>query len=283
MRAGRREVLLNSAMGVLGLAWAFAFLHLLTDVAYSMFKQVVSSLGKEVDTRSTAFGPDAIFLRGDGDVSYIQTRMGIKPSLPIDLRGMVTIYKPTDWEVDGLVVESAEHPPLSAYMQAIFPKSGFPLVHDAEQNFGFLHRLDIPSSGLILGGTTYQGYYILRLQLDTHKLRREYIVQCRGFAPADLTQVIAKVDVAPDPSQRKSINDGGKPSQTQVCVQIHVQGCTDAEEGQMCIVVIRIATGRRHQIRAHMRYTNHPSISDARYTAKEIFISGSDATPEISS
>eukprot|EP00404_Azadinium_spinosum_P024100 CAMPEP_0180593864 /NCGR_PEP_ID=MMETSP1037_2-20121125/20471_1 /TAXON_ID=632150 /ORGANISM="Azadinium spinosum, Strain 3D9" /LENGTH=229 /DNA_ID=CAMNT_0022612259 /DNA_START=470 /DNA_END=1156 /DNA_ORIENTATION=- len=224
-------------------------------------------LGAEVDVRVSI--PQECTIRGDGNVGWIQTRSGIKPSLPIDLQGIVTIYKPSDWEVDGLVVDEGSHPPLSAYMQSIFPRAAFPLVWNAEHNYGFLHRLDIPSSGLVLGGTSYEGYYCLRLQLDTQRLRREYMVVCQGISPSTLTEIVARVDVAPDPSQRKSINESGKPSQTQVCIEAHIVGTSDLGAGRLCITAIRIFTGRRHQIRVHMRHCDHPSVADARYTCRE--------------
>jgi len=195
---------------------------------------------------------------------------------------MVTIFKPTDWEVDGLDADGEEHPPLSAFLQSIFPKCSFPLVHDPEHSYGFLHRLDIPSSGLVLGGTSFEGYFHLRLQLDTHRLKREYVVLCCGYAPAHLSEVSARVDVLPDPSQRRSINESGKPSRTFISVVLHMLGCIgQLEEGSHCVVSIRIFTGRRHQIRAHMRYVGYPSVADARYTARLALISSAQASVEV--
>jgi len=249
---------------------------------YGSFQDAIRRVGRALDARRRVSGEPDLSFRGDGDVSWIHTRQGVRPSLLMDLRGIVTIFKPTDWEVDGLEVESDDHPPLSAFLQAVFLRELFPLVHDAEHNYGFLHRLDIPSSGLVLAGTSFEGYYHLRLQLDTHRLRREYVVVCSGHAAADLTEVIARVDVAPDPSQRRSISDSGKPSQTQVTVVLHTLGQAGAlEEGAQCTVAIRIATGRRHQIRAHMRFCGHPSVADARYTARIVHIAGSSTTLEI--
>lgn len=267
-----RKELLNSAMFVLSVAWSFAFLHLLTEFAFATFKQSIGTISKEADRRGGDMTDKVsdLSLRLDGNTDWIQTRQGIKPRLLIDLPGMIVIYKPTDWEVDGLVVEGGEHPPLSAYVQSVFPRELFPLVHNAEQNFGFLHRLDIPSSGLVLGGTTFEGYYTLRLQLDTQRLQREYMVIGRNLPPSSFTEVVARVDVAPDPSQRKSINDSGKPSQTFISLGAHLEGRSDLEEGRACLVVIQIFTGRRHQIRVHLRFSGIPSVSDARYTAREV-------------
>merc|ERR1711959_306945 len=96
----------------------------------------------------------------------------------------------------------------------------------------------------------------------------------RGLPASSLKEIVARVDVAPDPSQRKSINDSGKPSQTFVCLGAHLVGRSDLEEGRACLVVIQIFTGRRHQIRVHLRFSGIPSVSDARYTARDIAIPG---------
>jgi 23S rRNA-/tRNA-specific pseudouridylate synthase len=274
LNGGRKE-LLNSAMFVLSVAWSFAFLELMTDNIFVRFEQAIRNISKEVDRRLMGRGNESLEMgtKMNSDITWIHTRQGIKPFLDLDLRGMVVIYKPTDWEVDGLSVENELHPPLSAYIQSVFPQS-FPLVYDAEHNYGFLHRLDIPSSGLVLSGTTFEGYYVLRLQLDTQRLRREYVVLGRGLAASSLEEIVARVDVAPDPSQRKSITDNGKPSKTLVHVGAHLVGRSDLEEGTACIVAIRIFTGRRHQIRVHLRFSGIPSIVDGRYTAREVTVPG---------
>jgi len=271
------------AQFLLAATWSFAFLQLLTDPHRNLggrLSAALRNLGRECDARTVVATAAALrrrlcqssddISRNTTDMAQVKTRSGVKPELVLNLPGMVTVHKPSDWEVDGLVVDEGGHPPLSAYMQSIFPKMQFPLVWDAERSYGFLHRLDIPSSGLVLGGTTLEGYYCLRLQLDAQCLRREYIVLSHDMAALTLRKIAARVDMAPEPTQRRSVADSGKPSHTHVVVQVHVHGCTPQDEGPMCLVAIRIGTGRRHQIRVHLRHCGHPSVSDARYTCREV-------------
>ncbi|CAE8699249.1 unnamed protein product [Polarella glacialis] len=236
----------------------------------SAFKVALGRLGFELDARA---GRAAHEVHDDSLRRLPWAPRSVEPTLAVRLPGMVTIHKPADWEVDGAASEPGEHLPLSSYLQSLFRRSECPLVWDTGQSYGFLHRLDIPSSGLVLCGTSFQGYYALRLQLDTHRLRREYLVLGHNMAPSGLTEIVARVDVAPDPSQRKSISDSGRPSQTMLVVSAHVrqrQAGLPEPGGNMFITAIRIATGRRHQIRAHMRHAGHPSIADARYTCREV-------------
>mmetsp|Transcript_36270 Transcript_36270/g.92374 ORF Transcript_36270/g.92374 Transcript_36270/m.92374 type:complete len:247 (-) Transcript_36270:86-826(-) len=209
-------------------------------------------------------------------VAQIFTRSGVAPTLLSDLPGMVIVHKPADWEVDGLVTEEGggNHAPLSAFVQSLLPRSKYPLVWDVRHNYGFLHRLDVPSSGLVLGGTSLEGYYWLRLQLDSQRLQREYFVLCQGLAPPSLFEVVARVDVAPEPTQRRSINDSGKPARSMLSILAHIQTSSSQHSiGQtMSIVSIHILTGRRHQIRVHLRHRGHSSVTDARYTCREVLL-----------
>jgi len=273
------EALVNFMHFILAVAWSFAFLDCLVDETRLRFFQSVRCIAAEADMRAKVKRTKNLETRTVADTTTIQTRSGVRPTLLVNLPGMVVVHKPTDWEVDGAAAaEGCAHPPLSAFMQSLFPLEHFPLVWSPEQSFGFLHRLDIPSSGLVLAGTSFEGYFWLRLQLDTQRLRREYMVICEGLPAASLGKVVARVDVAPEPSQRRSINDSGKPSQTWVRLQTHFRGSPELGPARLCITAIRILTGRRHQIRVHMRHSGHPTLADARYTCREVLLAPVNGT-----
>ena len=66
---------------------------------------------------------------------------------------------------------------LSCYVQSL---GQWAIALDSEHAFGFLHRIDVPSSGLVLVAKTYKAYYDLQLQLNVGKLSRDYVVLCHG-------------------------------------------------------------------------------------------------------
>jgi len=90
------------------------------------------------------------------------------PTVILDLFGIVAVLKPPHWEVDARVGGSAapsataNAPLLSSFLRRKFPRETWPLVHCNEQQFGIIHRLDTPSSGVILAGKNFEGYYTLR-------------------------------------------------------------------------------------------------------------------------
>lgn len=191
--------------------------------------------------------------------------------MELSLRGVIVLFKPAAWEVDGrgsLCLEQGsgdERLGLSTFVQQLFPKNEFPLLHWPAHDHGFLHRLDVPSSGLILAGTTFEGYHALRLQLNTYTLRREYVVACQELVTPELHKVSFGIGSTVVRVRRSVADECGKPAETYIKLQSHlVSGCT--------LVAIRIRTGRHHQIRTHMLHSDHPTITDAKYTLGDVYV-----------
>ena len=76
---------------------------------------------------------------------------------------MMVISKPPWWEVDTECAGGTLR--LSQYLQSLcfWPQRSIAL--DASHAYGFLHRLDTISSGLIMTAKTYETYYHLKFQL----------------------------------------------------------------------------------------------------------------------
>ncbi|CAK9069222.1 unnamed protein product, partial [Durusdinium trenchii] len=133
------------------------------------------------------------------------------------------------------------------------------ILDDADSDFGFLHRLDVPSSGLILAAKTYAAYYDLQLQLRSRSLARDYVVLNHGKLKRH------KVDARLHWTGNFATRSGGqgKPSETRVSV-VAFAGMNGST---YTMALVRVCTGRRHQIRSHCAYIGHPTVSDGRYTS----------------
>lgn len=206
-----------------------------------------------------------------------------RPYVVFDLpgQGIVVFFKPPGWEVDddGKLPSGKR---LSAFLQWNYPWSA--VARDGEHAFGIIHRLDLPSSGLILTGTTFEGHYRLKWQLDTGQIAREYVVLCHGWVAPSLNLVDAPVHHIPDKhtakrtlskfegTGRSTVTEMGKPAQTFIKVLAHLLHGTSRPK-RLSLLVCRIRTGRRHQIRAHLHHVEHPTVADGKYTAAEVFLS----------
>ncbi|CAE8701326.1 unnamed protein product, partial [Polarella glacialis] len=65
------------------------------------------------------------------------------------------------------------------------------------------------------------------------------------------------------------VSSRGRASETWLRVLAHLLGPGGAA---LSLVGIRIATGRRHQIRIHSAHVGHPTVCDGRYTATSTFL-----------
>ncbi|CAE6969760.1 unnamed protein product [Symbiodinium sp. KB8] len=99
-----------------------------------------------------------------------ETLAGPEPAL-LHMGSVVAVAKPAGWEVWG-----GHHPrQLWQHLQAVEGlRHG--ILRDAEHGHGFVHRLDVPGSGLVLFACGYEAYYDLKLQLALGQLERRYTV-----------------------------------------------------------------------------------------------------------
>lgn len=91
------------------------------------------------------------------------------PRVVVDTPGIIVILKPAGWETDVYDVAKFGVPItpvarfylLSTFLGTMFPKDKFPISHDPEYGFGFVHRLDQMSSGLIISTTNFESHFFL--------------------------------------------------------------------------------------------------------------------------
>uniref|UniRef100_A0A7S4US21 Pseudouridine synthase RsuA/RluA-like domain-containing protein n=1 Tax=Alexandrium monilatum TaxID=311494 RepID=A0A7S4US21_9DINO len=189
---------------------------------------------------------------------------------------MLVVGKPSGWEVDGATTDFNPFigQRLSTFVQARASPEIRPLSYDEDFDYGFIHRLDVPSSGLVLTGNSFEGLYSIRGQLNGHAIEREYFIVCHGGVPAELRHVDARIDIrATLTNEAATICPFGKPARTYIKAVAHAPW-----KGRLpCAVsltAIRIHTGRRHQIRVHLQHCGHAPVSDGRYPVLQLHLLG---------
>mmetsp|Transcript_75556 Transcript_75556/g.171008 ORF Transcript_75556/g.171008 Transcript_75556/m.171008 type:complete len:230 (+) Transcript_75556:361-1050(+) len=196
------------------------------------------------------------------------------PKVVVSSPGMLVVVKPPGWEVDSVENES-DAACMSTFLQRLFDRHKFPLLHAKKFGFGFVHRLDVASSGLVLVGTTFEGLFSLQWQKNIYVIAREYQVVSYDLQAAAMHTVDAGVNVSGTKASRTLTEDGGQPALSYFLTQVHCKG-GGADEFRYCSLVIRILTGRRHQIRAHARAIGHPTACDSWYAPSAVRLTGAD-------
>ena len=225
-------------------------------------QRMLPEAGRLMD-RQHNFTPKAVKKPLDRHMKAPRTE-GLKSPLCLaDLANTAVLLKPPFWEVYGGHTKDKSKQ-LLTFVKEIFGKA--PIFDDKSHFCGFLHRLDVPSSGLILVSKTYEAHYNLQVQLHAGCLERHYQVLSHGRF-----------------STRKCINanllwhgDGptfaggqGRTARTQLILEGFALDSTQMSFSQL---EIQIATGRKHQIRSHLAHVGHPVVGDGTYASLKTFL-----------
>lgn len=120
-----------------------------------------------------------------------------------------------------------------------------------------LHRLDRETSGVLMlvKNEEFQKKAIQEFKRD--RVYKEYIAWVEGIIsePIDIDKPI--ITTKKNNRASSNVSNKGKPARTEVFPDIVSGGKTKIK----CI----IHQGRTHQIRAHLRYIEHPIIGDEQY------------------
>ncbi len=137
----------------------------------------------------------------------------------------------------------------------------------ARRRPGIVHRLDKDTSGIIITAKNRDAEEWLQAQFRNHRnIVKEYIAICCGRPPHQHGTI--RTQIIRDPRNRrrfKAVTDTeeGKHAVTSYsCIACY---------GEYSLMRIRIATGRTHQIRVHMKYINCPILGDEIYSRPDKF------------
>lgn len=269
----RDEEAHHLAFSIQAIAWAFAFLPPFDVEFRDVLWNCLLNLGRRLDLNATKISPSRPSAKDQIKMHLAEDDLRI-PEVLIQRPGMLVICKPPGWEVDSVANET-DAACLSTFLQERFRFVDFPLLHAAAFGFGFVHRLDVASSGLVLVGSTFEGLFALQWQKNLYEIHREYQVVSHGLMAHLLQDVEARVCLLGAKTGRTLTEDNGQPAVSHLLTQAYLAG-GPSPEFRYCIMAIRIYTGRRHQIRAHTRSVGHPTACDGWYAPSSVSIRSGD-------
>jgi tRNA pseudouridine65 synthase len=132
-----------------------------------------------------------------------------------------------------------------------------------------LHRLDKPTSGVLLFGLSAEAARLMATQFEQHAIRKSYLAIVRGYT---LEQAVIDYPLKEihDKMTDKLANQDKEAQQAVTAYRRLATAELDVEiEGhatsRYSLVRCIPSTGRKHQIRRHMKHISHPIIGDARF------------------
>jgi len=128
-------------------------------------------------------------------------------------------------------------------------------VRDAlEQEIYVVHRLDRPTSGVLLFARDRETCSVVQQFFETRRVRKTYLAVAEGLTPLQWQS---------DEPLRKAPEEPLLPAQTAFERLMHMQAGKRGVE--ISLLEARPHTGRFHQIRRHLELAGHPIVGDFRY------------------
>ena len=136
-----------------------------------------------------------------------------------------------------------------------------------------IHRLDKPTSGILIFALSSEIAALMSKQIRDHDFHKEYLAVVRGYTKEkelidhDLTVIL-------DKKADKDRSDNKEPQSAQT----YYERLNTVElpypvsrypASRYSVVKLIPSTGRKHQLRRHMKHIFHPIVGDTRYGRTE--------------
>ena len=133
-----------------------------------------------------------------------------------------------------------------------------------------VHRLDRPTSGVLLFALDPQTARIMSDDFAQHRVQKEYLALVRGWAPEqlfidyplkeELDKIADKYATADKPAQQAQ-------TQLQRLQTVELPYAVSAKHPTSRYSLVRLLphTGRKHQLRRHMAHIFHPIVGDTKH------------------
>ncbi|QNP50398.1 pseudouridine synthase [Diaphorobacter aerolatus] len=165
---------------------------------------------------------------------------------------MVAVYKPAGWLVHRTGLDAGE---TRFVLQALRNQLG--------QHVYPVHRLDKGTCGVLVMALHADAARALAQSFLTHQVRKEYLAMVRGCAPLSVlvNHALRPDDAPPD----AAVQDAQTRLTCVARLELPVSSDPRFERTRASLVHAEPLTGRRHQIRRHLKHIAHPIIGDATH------------------
>jgi len=136
-----------------------------------------------------------------------------------------------------------------------------------------VHRLDKPTSGVLVFALTKEVAQMLSVQFREHTIQKEYLAVVRGYTKSsELIDYDLKVILDKKADQDRSNNKEPQSAQTYYETLASVElpyPVSRYPVARYSLVKLLPKTGRKHQLRRHMKHILHPIVGDTKYGRNE--------------
>ena len=172
--------------------------------------------------------------------------------------GLIAINKPSGWLVHRSWLDKHE---TVVVMQTLRDQIG--------QHVFPVHRLDRPTSGVLLFALSSEIARLMSEQFATKQIEKTYHAIVRGYVEGEATidyPLVEELDKIAD-----KFSDNNKPAQDAVTtyrgiskIEVPIK-VGKFDTARYSFVELKPKTGRKHQLRRHMKHIFHPILGDSKH------------------
>lgn len=172
---------------------------------------------------------------------------------------LIGVNKPAGLLVHPSWITAPDEPTLMGLLKA---HTGAPKLHT-------IHRLDRATSGIILVGKTLEATQDIQAQFLQRSIQKTYLASVRGW-----TEDAERIDYPLVPKRDKFAEPMAKenPEPKEAVSAYRTLGRVELDipigrypKARYSLVEVKPKTGRKHQIRRHMKHILHPIVGDTKY------------------
>lgn len=127
-----------------------------------------------------------------------------------------------------------------------------------------VHRLDKPTSGVLLFAKSPEAAAAMQQSFSQSDTQKHYLAITRGFTPEQLV-IKHPVKAVKDKRLKQTVKDGHSILQRLATTELNHSVDGKYPAARYSLVNMQAVTGRRHQLRYHLKHIAHPIIGDAKY------------------
>ncbi len=142
----------------------------------------------------------------------------------------------------------------------------FEVSDSRELRNGLVHRLDKPTSGVILFAKTESIFFALQKQFAERVVQKVDVALVHGSLAKELGTINEPVGRLPWKRTKFGVYPEGRPAVTNYKV---IRVIPTEAEGSLSLLELYPKTGRTHQLRVHLKHIGHPIVSDPLYAGRK--------------
>lgn len=132
-----------------------------------------------------------------------------------------------------------------------------------------VHRLDKPTSGVLLFALNDDAARSISQQFEDRQVSKRYLALVRGYAPTTghIDHALSEIAAFKDQQAKADLLEA-KSSQTDYqCLKHYELPYSDGRfpTSRYSLLELQPLTGRKHQIRRHLKHISHPIVGDVKY------------------